>query len=361
MIRIKQLTIAVLMIALATSCGKDKEPKTMIDTPAVEVEVGKVQSNKSNAFIAASGKVEATNHATLSTRMMGFVEQLPAKVGEKVQKGELLVVINNSDLVAKRAQVNAGISEAEAAFKNAEKDYNRFKNLFLEQSATQKELDDITARYEMAQARLESAREMKKEVEAQFAYSNIRAPFGGVVTNTFVEKGDLANPGRPLVALESSGKGFEIQASIPESEIASVKLGDSVSVTITSTGTDLKGTISEVSTSAQHTGGQFLVKVALDSSGKNLMSGMYATVKIPVEKVSNQTAVLIPTSALVNKGQLNGVYTVSEKGTAILRWLRLGRTYGKQVEVLSGLGLNETYIVNAQGKLYNGVKVNVQQ
>ena len=132
--------------------------------------------------------------------------------------------INNTDLQAKRAQVNASITEATAAFNNAEKDYNRFKNLFADNSASQKEMDDMTANYEMAKARLEAAKQMKNEINAQFAYSNITAPFSGVVTSKFIEAGDMANPGMPLISIETPGN-FEVMAMVPETEISEIKKG----------------------------------------------------------------------------------------------------------------------------------------
>ena len=69
---------------------------------------------------------------------------------------------------------------------------------------------------------------------------------------------------------------------------------------------------------------------------------------------------LIPETALVKQGQLTGVYTIGTENVAILRWLRIGKTFGNQVEVLSGLSANEKYIVSAEGKLYNGAKVSIQ-
>jgi hypothetical protein len=87
---------------------------------------------------------------------------------------------------------------------------------------------------------------------------------------------------------------------------------------------------------------------------------MFATVKFPVESLAETATVLIPKKALIVNGQLSGVYTVSQSNTAILRWLRLGRTFDNQVEVLSGLNKNESYIVSAEGKLYNGAKITIQ-
>ena len=350
--------IAINMVILMTiSCG-DTETKAAVDnTPAVPVSVQTVSANTNNPVVIASGKVQAVNSAQLSTRMMGFVANVPVNVGDKVSQGQLLVAINNADLQAKQAQVNASITEANAAFTNAQKDYERFKNLFVENSASQKELDDMTAQFNMAKARLEGAQQMKNEINAQFAYSNITAPFSGVITRKNVKKGDMANPGQPLVSLESPGN-FEVIAMIPETEISAIKNNTKVNVSIKSMNETLTGMVTEVSPSAQQTGGQYLVKIILDKTEVNVRSGMFATVVFPIERKDATTnVVLIPKAALVTRGQLSGVYTVSQSNTAVLRWLRLGKTMGDQVEVLSGLQVDETYIVNANAKLYNGVKI----
>ena len=350
--------IAITIVILMTiSCG-DTETKAEVDnTPAVPVSVQTVSANTNNPVVIASGKVQAVNSAQLSTRMMGFVANVPVNVGDKVSQGQLLVAINNADLQAKQAQVNASITEANAAFTNAQKDYERFKNLFVENSASQKELDDMTAQFNMAKARLEGAQQMKNEINAQFAYSNITAPFNGVITSKNVKKGDMANPGQPLVSLESPGN-FEVIAMVPETEISAIKNNTKVTVSIKSMNETLTGMVTEVSPSAQQTGGQYLVKIILDKTEVNVRSGMFATVVFPIERKNATTnVVLIPKAALVTKGQLSGVYTVSQSNTAVLRWLRLGKTMGDQVEVLSGLRVDETYIVNANAKLYNGVKI----
>ena len=352
--------IAITIVILMTiSCG-DTETKAEVDnTPAVPVSVQTVSANTNNPVVIASGKVQAVNSAQLSTRMMGFVANVPVNVGDKVSQGQLLVAINNADLQAKQAQVNASITEANAAFTNAQKDYERFKNLFVENSASQKELDDMTAQFNMAKARLEGAQQMKNEINAQFAYSNITAPFSGVITSKNVKKGDMANPGQPLVSLESPGN-FEVIAMIPETEISAIKNNTKVNVSIKSMNETLTGMVTEVSPSAQQTGGQYLVKIILDKTEVNVRSGMFATVVFPIERKNATTnVVLIPKAALVTRGQLSGVYTVSQSNTAVLRWLRLGKTMGDHVEVLSGLQVDETYIVNANAKLYNGVKISL--
>ncbi len=355
--------IAILSISAVflTSCGGNKKEQ-IIEEPAIAVKVSGVSENNNSPFVTASGKIEAENSANLSTRMMGYVTKIHVKVGQKVGAGQLLVSINNTDLLAKKAQVDASILQATAGYNNAKKDYDRFVNLFKQQSASQKELDDMTARYEMAKAGLEGAKQMRNEVMAQFSYSNITAPFSGTVTNTFVKEGDMANPGMPLVSVEGASR-LQVTAMVSENDIASIKKGMTVKVLVKSSNVTLNGKVSEVSLSATNTGGQYLVKVNLDKTDNSILSGMFVNVQFPVENKTQTVQtdkVLVPENALVKQGQLTGIYTIGTGNVAILRWLRIGKIFGNQVEVLSGLSANEQYIVSADGKLYNGAKVAIQ-
>ncbi len=356
----KYIVGIVVLVFFATSCGNDDKEITANTTEAIAVKVNAVSKDHNTNMLSTSGKIEAVNSANLSTRMMGFVDKIYANVGDKVQNGQLLLRINNADISAKLGQVNAGITEANAAFANAEKDFKRFTSLFSENSASQKEFDDITANYTMAKARLEAAKQMKNEVNAQLSYSDIRAPFTGVVTNKFIKEGDMANPGMPLLEVEAPGS-FQVLAMVPESEILQITSGTQVNVLVKSLNETIKGKVTEISTSSKNTGGQFMVKVLIENTSKNLLSGMFATVQFPIEKSAKSSSmVLVPLEAIVTQGQLSGIYTVSQSNTALLRWLRLGQTFGDEVEVLSGLSSDESYIVSAEGKLFNGVKVSVQ-
>ena len=360
----KIITIITLSTFLFLSCGKDKKEVTNND-PAIFVKVSGVAADNNGEFVTASGKIEAENSANVSTRMMGYVTKVHVKVGQKVSAGQLLVSVNNTDLLAKKAQVDASILQATAGYNNAKKDYDRFVALFAQQSASQKELDDMTSRFEMAKAGLEGAKQMRNEVMAQFNYSNITAPFSGEVTNTFIKEGDMANPGMPLVSVEGVSR-MQVTAMVSENDIASIKSGMAVKIVVKSINKEVAGKVVEVSGSAKNTGGQYLVKAVLNTTDKAILSGMFVNVQFPIaNKAQTATAtpsdkVMVPESALVKQGQLTGIYTIANGKTAILRWLRIGKTFGNQVEVLSGLSSDEQYIVSAEGKLYNGAKVSIQ-
>jgi RND family efflux transporter MFP subunit len=220
----------------------------------------------------------------------------------------------------------------------------------------------MTSRYEMAKAGLAGAKQMRNEVMAQFSYSNITAPFSGEVTNTFIKEGDMANPGMPLVSIEGASR-MQVTAMVSEGDISQIKNGMPVKIIVKSLNKEVSGKVSEVSGSAKNTGGQYLVKVTLNSNDKSILSGMFVNVQFPISNTTKSEIkvksdkVMVPESALVKQGQLTGIYTIANGKTAILRWVRTGKTYGNQVEVLSGLSANEQYIVSSEGKLYNGANV----
>lgn len=342
-----------------TSCGNEDKKIIAENAPSVPVKVAKVTTNNNNPFLIVSGKTQAVKSADLGTRMMGFIDKVHVNVGDKVTKGQLLVSINNADLEAKKAQVLANITQANVAFINAEKNYKRYQNLYDRKSISQKEMDDMTVNYQIAKAGLEAANQMKKEVDAQFTYSNITAPFNGVITSKNIEKGDMSTPGIPLVSIENPND-FEVIAMVPETEISEIKKGIDVRVLVKSINVTVRGKVIEVSSSAKNSGGQFLVKISLEKTNTEILSGMFASVQFPVEKKSTSKMILLPKKAIITNGQLSGVYSVSQSNTAVLRWLRLGRTFGDEVEVLSGLNSSESYIVSAEGKLFNGVKITIQ-
>ncbi|MHB0754109.1 efflux RND transporter periplasmic adaptor subunit [Polaribacter sp. M15] len=350
-----------LTVLFLTSCNSDKvENKSQKNETPILVKVNAVKGNTANSFVATNGKVQAINSADLSTRIMGFIDNVNVKVGDKVQKGQLLLSVNNADLQAKKAQIEANIIKVKTGLKNAERDFKRYKNLIAQNSISQKEMDDMSANYEMAKANVEAAEQMKKEVMAQFTYTNIRSPFSGVITNLYVDKGTMANPGVSLISVEEN-TGFEVITMVPESEISKISKGTAVAVVVKSLQETIQGKVVEISSSSKNTGSQYLVKVQLNDTDIQILSGMFATVQFPIHKTDHASnTVLILKKALVKKGELQGIYTVSKSNTALLRWLRLGRDFGDKVEVLSGLTMGEEYIYFANGKLYNGANIKVE-
>ncbi|HEX6913588.1 MAG TPA: efflux RND transporter periplasmic adaptor subunit [Chitinophagaceae bacterium] len=346
---------------IVSSCGSND---SMVATAAQPVPV--VVSTPSAATdnsIQASGQVTSSQTAAISTRVMGRITSLRVNVGDRVVKGQLLATISDEDIRAKRAQVEASITEAEAHLSAAEKDYNRYVNLYRQESATAKEMDMMTLQYNAAKSRVEAARQMRKEVSVMLGYTSLTAPFTGVVTQKLAEQGSIANPGMPILMIENGGN-KEITATISETDINRIRVGQTATVVIKSTGVRFTGNIVQLNPSSQFSGAQYMIKVSIPASmQKDINAGMY--VNLTMETTANTSTtpaaenITVPVSSIIYRDQLTGIYTVGANNTAVLRWLRLGRQYGDRVEVLSGLGKDERFIVSTQGKLVNGTKLKI--
>ncbi len=351
-----------LALLLMSSCSSHKKNDLADETAgAILVKVGS-PSNAGTTGIHLSGQVEASQTANISTRVMGYISSLKVQVGDHVNKGQLLATISNQDMIARRGQTDAMIAEAEAAVASAKKDLDRFTILYQQQSATAKELDNVTLQYNSSKARLEGAREMRKEVNATLGYTSLVAPFSGIVTQKLADAGSMASPGMPILTIEQAGT-FQVSASVPENLINQVALGAKAVVAIKSLDRTINGTVSQINPSSQFSGGQYIIKIQVaEADRKDLFAGMYANITLqPKERTATTTtvseAVMVPLSSIEHKDQLTGLYTIGSNNTALLRWVRLGKTYGENVEVLSGLGKEESFILQADGKLYNGVPV----
>ncbi|GAA3950078.1 efflux RND transporter periplasmic adaptor subunit [Chitinophaga oryziterrae] len=358
-------TICAGLGLLLSSCSSHENTDNKTSADAAIVVTVATPSSEGQPEVNISGQVEAEEIAGISTRVMGYITKINVKVGDKVSKGQLLATISNQDILAKRGQTDAMITEADAAYRNAQKDLERFTNLYRQQSASAKELENVSLQYTSAKSRLESAKQMRNEVNATLNYTSLIAPFSGVVTQKLADVGNMANPGMPILTLEQSGS-YQVSAAVPENAISRIRQGSVAIISISAVNKTIKGTITQISQSSQFSGGQYIIKVQIpDHEKEGLFAGMYANVSIPVASsvasVVKNDQVMVPLSCIEHKDALTGLYTVGNNNTALLRWVRLGKVEGDQVEVLSGLAANEQFIVNAEGRLFNGAAVQIKK
>ncbi len=355
-LNIKIIIGIALLGILVVACGKKESKTAAVPQEKVTAKVAIAKLQDYPIVHSFSGNLEADKQSNLSTRIMGQISKIYVKPGQKVQKDQLLIQIRNQDILAKKAQVEASKVEANSAYVSAEKDLKRFEALYASNSASDKEMEDISTRYQMAKARLDAVNQMEKEVDENMRYASIRAPYSGVITSRFVEEGDLANPGMPLLSIESAAQ-WKVIARIPEADIARINLDDMLKVNFKAIDKVFDGKIIEINPSTANTGNQYEAKILVsipENCTAKLYSGMYATVLF---EHGTQQLILVPKKSLVHKGQLTGLYAVSQSGNALLRWINTGKTLGDKIEVLSGLNDGEQYIESTEGKLFDGALV----
>ncbi|WP_051536191.1 efflux RND transporter periplasmic adaptor subunit [Marinilabilia salmonicolor] len=308
---------------LASSCSESEKDKTT--QAGLKVKAATIEISSNPKAYDYTGIVQAQKQSTVATRLMGQVEQILVEKGDRVKKGDLLVSIRSNAIVAKEQQVEAGITEATAAFENVENNFKRIKTLYDKESATQKEFDDIKTQFKMAEARLEAAKQRRREVDEMLQYANIRSPYDGTVINKFVNTGDMASPGMPLLAIEAPGA-FEVLSRIPESEMNLWSAGDTAVVEISSVNETVKGVITNISPSSKFSGPQYEILIGLipdDDQTSIVRSGMFANVKL---HHGTEEVVEVPSELIVERGQLTGIWMVNPQDKALVRWIRPGRT-----------------------------------
>jgi RND family efflux transporter MFP subunit len=353
-----KLLAVVLLSFSAYSCSSPEEPPQETENP-VTVAIETAERSQMPASYRFSGTVKNEHTVHLSTKVMGTITQLDVEAGDFARKGDVLVRIKDDNLQAQKNQVEANLAQARSALQNTETNYERLKALHEKGSATQKEFDDISVQYESAKANVTVLNGKLQEINDMLDYTVLEAPFNGYVVAKRVSQGDMAGPGQPLISFEQE-KGMKVEVTVPETEIALFSLNDTVSVDVKAAGRQhLRGVVSSVNPSGSRASRQFMVEVSLPELSRNhgLKSGMFA--EIGLGSVSD-SSLTVPKTAIVERGQLTGLYTLTDDSEVLLRWVRLGDSSGDQVEVLSGLAPGERYVSSFGAPLREGQKVNAQ-
>jgi len=357
-LKINYFLTGALIVLLAWGCGTPEE-ETNPDSGITEVEVEQAALNPSFSERTFPGTVASDEPVTLSTKVMGEITMLSVEPGDRIRAGEVVIRIDNENLMAQRRQVQAKLDEATASLANAEKDLERFTVLFEQESATQKEMDDITTRHEAAQAGVNALQSRLDELENMLKYTELKAPFDGYVAKKMINKGDMARPGQPLLSLEKE-QGLKVVLTVPEQDVNLFSVGDSVEISVEAAGvSSLPGLVKTVNRSAESMSRQFLVEIEapeLDQYAR-IKSGMFAHVHV---NIPQENQILIPAGALLERGQLTGIFTVTDQSELVLRWIQTGKKAGSRVEVLSGLSEGEQYVTAIDGRLREGQKVRIQ-
>lgn len=360
----KNLVISVSLIILLASCaGNNKKKQKEENATNVEYVVPVVENNNE---VISSGQLQSQEMASIGTRIMGYIQKINVRKGNRVKKDQLLISISDGDLQAKLSQAKSMLNEANEVLKIAKKDNARYRRMLSDKTVSQKEYENVNLHYASMKSKVKVAEQMKKEVLANMLYTQIRSPFDGIVTSVKADEGMLANPGQTIIVVEKLNA-IVVQTQISESNINSVTLGTAAKVYIDAVDKYFKAVVTEKSRSSISTGGQYkltLILVDIDSyEFKNkLLSGMHANIifSLPKDNLKssdiNTTSILLPSKTLIHKGGLDGVFVISGNNQAILKWVRLGRVQGNMVEILSGVSLNDKIIIPNM-RLKNGMSV----
>jgi RND family efflux transporter MFP subunit len=285
------------------------------------------------------GTVQPEQVAAVTARVTAAVVEVRVSAGQRVTKGELLVVLDDRDLRHRVEQAQEAVRMAAATLEQARSDYNRDKPLFDQQVITPFDFEHTQTNLKTSEANLKRLQEALREAEVDLSYAVIRSPFDGVVIDKQANVGDLASPGRPLFTMYEQGR-LWLEANVPEEMLARVRLNAPMTVRIDAAGREIRGRVVEIVPSSDPSSRTGIVRVRLNSP-EGLVPGMFGRLRIPLPP---EPALVIPGSALIRMGQLTMVDAVHD-GQIERRTVQIGRAIGDQFEVLSGLASGETIVL----------------
>jgi len=279
------------------------------------------------------GRVEAVHRTTMSAQTTGQVKKIMFDVDDYVEKNALVLQLSDKEQAAKLDQAKAKLKEALARFTEAEDENKRIVEIYAKKLVAKQAVDKASAALKATRASMQAAQAGLDQAQEQYAYTQIRAPYAGIVTKRFIEVGEMASPGKPLMSGLSLER-LRVEVDVPQNLVAEVRNASHVTVVHN---TESVAEVTEVTVfpfadEQTHT---FRVRLDLVAGDYRLFPGMFVKA---VFNVGQQHSLVIPASAVVYRSEVTAVYIINDQGEIGLRVIRPGRIFENgSIMVLAGL------------------------
>lgn len=371
--------LAPLLIAaiLLAGCSGQKQEQTGQQDSAAPVRVAAVEKGSLADTMVVTGKLEAAASANVVPGGQGGkVYSVSVKVGDRVNRGQTLVTLENTTFAAAVQQAEQGVVQAESAleiarinYEMAAANYERGKRLYESGAIPAAGPTGFETAYEIPykQAKIDyeqvkpamvaNARAALAMAREQYNNAFIKSPINGVVTAVNVNPGELASPASPVpvVSVVSLDK-VVVKATVTEDQINKLKQGQEVPVLVGAVSAEpLTGVITNIALAADQVSKAYPIKVQLDNPDHLLKPGMFAQVNLEDEK---DEVLLVPREAVINLGGRDIVWVIGDN-KATSRPVTAGISDGKQIEIKSGLKEGEQVVVSGQDSLQENSLVEI--
>lgn len=367
---VRYLALGLLVAAavlLVTGILPRLERKRLLQAAASEgaapprVTVAKPHLGDASNALTLPGTLYGLHEAGLYARANGYVKRVLVDMGSRVRAGDTLAVVETPEIDQELRQARATLAQVQASGQLARITLDRWTGLVGQKVATQQELDEKQAAYNVSLAGADAARANVERLTALTRFGSVVAPFSGVVTARNVDMGALVAPGtgsntRPLFTLADVDR-MRVMTSVPQSAAASVRDGQEADIVVQELGNAaFKGRVTRTSRSLDLTTRTLLTEIQLENRDGRLLPGMFAQVKLSLPRAGR--TLLIPANTIMMRADGPKVAVVRE-GRIHLVQLTLGRDFGSELEVLDGLTIDDLLVVNPSDDVTEGAAVRV--
>ncbi|MFP1131792.1 efflux RND transporter periplasmic adaptor subunit [Asticcacaulis sp. W401b] len=349
------LLSGVLALSVAACSGQKGEAEKKPAEGAL-VEATLATEAVAPLVITGSGTVAAWQEAPIGAEVGGLTATaVLADEGQYVQQGQPLLKMNDAVLRAQLQQAQAGIQSARAQAVEAERAYQRYKELFDKGYASQSALDQKEAAYKTAQAQVATAEASAAQAQTQLNQTVVRAPVSGLITSRTAVAGQIVSPGTELFRIVRDNR-IEMNMEVVETELSALKAGMSATVT-GETGQTVTGTVRVVTPAVnqQTRLGYARISIPADAGFK---PGQFARASITV---GEQPAVLIPQKAVVYQQNQPVAFVVGANNKVSGRKVKTGERRGDAIVIASGVSAGEKVVTSGAGFLVDGDAVRVSR
>lgn len=337
-----------LLVAPTVSFPVRAAPAAAPADGAPTVPVMAVARSGASTSFELDGSIQPVRQATVASQVGGNVLQLAVKAGDRVKAGQLIARVDSRETSAALQRSDAGLAQAQAEATNARLNAERTRDLRAKGFVSQSALDIAENQWRAAQAGVEQAQAGRAQAALARGFSNVTAPFDGIVGATHLDTGDLATPGRPIATVYAPGAlRAVVQVGLSRAEIlrgaqrVQVVLPDGRAITPIKT-TEL-ATADAVSQTVEW-------RLDLPADAQTVVRpGQMVQVRVdgPAARSGVDAAIVVPAAAVLRRGELTGVYVAQGEGFA-LRAVRLGADRGADgVAVVAGLKAGERIATDA--------------
>jgi RND family efflux transporter MFP subunit len=345
--RTRTLFFVLVPTLFVASCANQAKQSAQAPETVRNVSLVEAQERKMPDVFEAVGTVQAAQTSFLASQVMGNIVEIRVHEGDRVRRGQILAVIDDSQpraAVDRAAAADTAsqrrLAAADSELALARSTLKRFQTLFERKSVSPQEFDEVQGRQQSALAQRDMARAEQDQAKAALTqarttleYTLIRAPFDGLVSERKADVGTLASPGTPIFTVEDVLR-YRLVAPINENDLYLVRIGQPLPVLIDAFGTEvLKGKVVEIVPAADPGSRSFPVKIELPADSR-LRSGLFGRVQF---SRGERPAILVPQTAIVQRGQMQGVFLLDQNKIAALHYVTVGKALQSQIEVLTGL------------------------
>lgn len=358
------LVAAVIAVPLWFYIQPETEANIEQPTTAPEilsVRIAQPQSISNYQPLVFNSRVEAIEQSDIFARADGYMESRHVDIGDEVKQGDLLARLSSPELEQQILQAKAEINRQKAMLDLTEKVAKRYTNLRDSGAVNATEVDEREAELAVAKATLATYQARLEQLENEFAYTAIVAPFDGIITRRQAERGNriTRNDATPLFRISRTDK-LRVIVDIPQTQLFIIDQQQPAKLTLPDLGNQqIEVPISRVSREVNRETGTMRVEYLLENAERKLPAGLSGELSIQVQERAD--AVRIPVNALKTIQGKPSVMLVNADNQVEIKTVRVGRLDNSEVEILAGLVTDDRVILNPNARLAEGIKVNISE